>query len=78
MTKFDPNKDSSQIIGHAVRKWVQDGVYFDRNFEPVDKRMEEKLPKIPPVPKPDEKLKAKPIPRPEVPSRVVGKVDDAE
>lgn len=33
--QFDPDKNYSQIMGSSLYKWIQDGVYFDKNFEPI-------------------------------------------
>jgi len=68
--EFNPELDHSQICGCGRRKWIQNGRYFDKNFELVrDDELEQEMPAV--------QLKSlKPIATPVV-SRVVGKVDDA-
>jgi hypothetical protein len=73
MTKFDPSKDHSQIVGDTRRKWIQDGRYFDKNFEPLDEK--DVGDPMPPVHRITDTVKVKPVPIVEgvKKERVVGK-----
>lgn len=63
MTTFDPARNHSQLIGGSLRKWVQDGVYFDKNFEPIaEDQIEQEMPA---VLSPTAQFKAEPVPRKE-------------
>jgi len=76
MAKFDPDKDFSQIMGSSLRKWVQDGVYFDKNYEPILSTTKDQAMSSP-VKLKKEAPKAKAMaPKEEPQSRVIGKVDN--
>ena len=64
MSKLDKRKNYSEIMGPGAKgKYVQNGVYFDRDFNSVDEDV--KVEEVPVVKLKAAKPKAKPVPKKE-------------